>query len=173
MVELLNPPPPWTNRRLVLYHGTTVDGAAEILQTGVRIDRGTIDCDFGRGFYTTTLRRQADHWAWKLASRTEGAVPAVLEFEVDRNHLSRLDTLSFVRGDYDARDFWSFVVHCRLKGPDHVRTGAGQYYDVVIGPVAAFWDQYMTMQGSDQISFHTHEAERLLNSGATARRRIW
>lgn len=154
MVELLNPPPPWTNRRLVLYHGTTVDGPAEILQTGVRIDRGTIDCDFGRGFYTTTLRRQADHWAWKLASRTEGAVPAVLEFEVDRNHLSRLDTLSFVRGD-------------------HVRTGAGQYYDVVIGPVAAFWDQYMTMQGSDQISFHTHEAERLLNSGATARRRVW
>lgn len=170
---LLDPPPPWTNQRLVLYHGTTAAAAAEIFRSGVRVARGRNDCDFGRGFYATTLREQANHWAWRLASRTRGAVPAVVQFEVDRNELSRLDTLSFVRGDRDATDFWSFVVHCRSQGTDHAREEPKKRYDVVIGPVAAFWDQYVTMQGSDQVSFHTPEAERLLNSDMTTRRRVW
>jgi len=170
---LLDPPPPWTNQRLVLYHGTTEAEAAEVLQSGVRVARGLDDCDFGRGFYTTTVRQQANQWAWRLASRTLGAAPAVLEFEVDRNELSRLDTLSFVRGDDRATEFWSFVVHCRLRRTDHAREGSKKQYDVVVGPVAAFWDQYVTMQGSDQISFHTPEAERLLNSNSTTRRRVW
>lgn len=170
---LLDPPPPWTNQRLVIYHGTTRAAATEIMRSGVSVTQGPPKRDFGRGFYATTLRQQANQWAWHLSSQTPGSEPAVLEFQMDRSELGRLDTLSFVRGDRDASDFWSFVVHCRLEGTDHARIGPNKQYDVVIGPVAAFWDQYVTMQGSDQISFHTADAERLLNSHTTARRRVW
>lgn len=45
---LLDAPPPWTNQRLVLYHGTTEAEAAEVLQSGVRVARGLDDCDFGK-----------------------------------------------------------------------------------------------------------------------------
>lgn len=37
------------------------------------------------------------------------------------------------------------------------------YYDLVYGPVAAFWNQRMTIADADQISFHTTKAEAVLN----------
>lgn len=170
---LLDPPRRWANQPLVLYHGTTAAGAAEILRSGVRVSRGREDRDFGRGFYSTTVRKQADQWAWSLAHKQPGATPAVIELTIDRDELSHLETLCFVRGDRDAVDFWSLVVHCRSRRVGHGRLGSRELYDVVIGPVAAFWKQRVTMHDSDQISFHTVDAEKLLNSDRTARRRVW
>ena len=170
---LWNPPAAWTNQPIRIYHGTTDVHADAILQAGVRISNGQLRRDFGPGFYTTTLREQAEHWAWELSSRSADAAPAVLELTLDRDALGELETLAFVRGEREAEDFWSLVTHCRAGAADHVRRGDEARYDVVIGPVAAFWKQRVAMLGADQISFHTQRAQRLLNSAGTDWRRIW
>jgi hypothetical protein len=103
----------------------------------------------------------------------EVAGPAVLEITLDRIALGQLETLAFVRGEREAEDFWSLVSHCRSGATDHARHGREACYDVVIGPVAAFWQQRVSMLGADQISFHTERAQRLLNSARTKRRRVW
>jgi hypothetical protein len=164
---LLYPPPNWRNQPVVLYHGTTVGAAEAILADGVTIEGRRSDRDFGAGFYTTTLQRQARHWAWRRVEQEAGTEPAVVRFEVDRDELARLESLAFVRGDYEAEDFWSFVVHCRTQRTRHARL-SGVPYDVVSGPVTAFWDQRATMPDSDQVSFHTAEAVRVLNTSGRA-----
>jgi hypothetical protein len=89
----------------------------------------------------------------------------VVGVDVDRDQLARLDHLAFVRGEPEAEDYWSFVIHCRSGAPDHGRAAhPSRFYDVVIGPVSAFWQQRLAIAGSDQISFHTDAAERVLNS---------
>ncbi|MCC7369852.1 MAG: hypothetical protein IT306_15600 [Chloroflexi bacterium] len=86
----------------------------------------------------------------------------MLSFLVDREALARLDLLTFVRGDYDAADFWSFVRHCRENDDHHGRVSNGGWYDVVARPVAAFWKQRACYAGADQISFHTASALAVL-----------
>lgn len=173
MSILLNPPAAWTNQPLRVYHGTTDVHADAILHAGVRISTGQLRRDFGPGFYTTTLREQAEHWAWELSGESASAAPAVLQITLNRDALGEMETLAFVRGEREAEDFWSLVAHCRSGATDHGRGGREGRYDVVIGPVSAFWKQRVTMLGSDQISFHTERAQRLLSSANTDWRRIW
>jgi hypothetical protein len=163
-VAIVFPPPPWTNQDVRLYHGTTDQHAAAILSGPVKCSLGRPYRDFGPGFYTTTLLTQAHTWAAEVALTIPGATPAVIELTVAREDLAQLDTLAFVRGDFSADDFWSFVHYCRVGATDHGRGGTrGPYYDVVYGPVAAFWNQRSTISGADQISFHTPAADLLLN----------
>lgn len=147
-----------------LYHGTGLASATSILAAGVVVGRGRPGTDFGPGFYTTTLERQAQRWAYEQASRDR--VPAaVLALDVDHEDLAGLVTLSFVRGDFAAEDFWSFVVHCRLAlDGDHGREGGSRLYDVVAGPVSSFWKQRLLIADVDQISFHSPTAQTVLNA---------
>jgi len=58
-LPILYPPPLWSNQDIVLYHGT-VDTYVSALTTGaVRVSLGKAGTDFGPGFYTTTVQRQA------------------------------------------------------------------------------------------------------------------
>lgn len=162
---MLFPPESWTNPVVRLYHGTLVSRAASIVADGIQVSAGRTQTDFGPGFYTTTLERQAQSWAYQAAQRISGETAAVIMIEADRDELANLHTLAFVRGDFDAEDYWSFVVHCRSGARDHRCAGhSGGLYDLVIGPVASFWQQRTTIAGSDQISFHTLAAETVLNS---------
>lgn len=162
-LDLPFPPRAWSNQSIRLYHGTTMAHAGAITASGVKIEASRFKTDFGRGFYTTTLERQAHAWAWYV-TRKQGGRPAVVYADVDRDELGALETLTFVRGDFDAEDYWSFVVHCRLAGADHARFSAGKrHYDLVVGPVAASWQQRSLMADYDQLSFHTPEAEQVLN----------
>lgn len=148
-----------------MYHGTVDTHVQAILARGIQVSQGRPNHDFGPGFYVTTLQRQAEAWAWQLGQRVRGARPAILRMEIDRDALAELDVLMFVRGSFDADDYWSFVSHCRAGAPSHERTdGPSTFYDVVAGPVAAFWEQRVAMQDADQISFHTPAAEALLNN---------
>lgn len=186
----LNPAPAWQPDRsdyVVLYHGCTVFDKTGIEATGIDVTLCRVDTDFGRGFYTTTNERQARQWAWdryykwladpKNAGRT-GNQPVILRFRVRRyaarsrrgpidDGIDKLASLHFVSGDYDNSDFWSLVQHCRQSSPtairDHRRPTSG-WYDLVIGPVAAFWQQRVAMLGADQLSFHTIKAVRALNA---------
>ncbi|HEX8390832.1 MAG TPA: DUF3990 domain-containing protein [Longimicrobium sp.] len=149
-----------------MYHGTVLSDAEEIVAAGVDIRRGRTRTDFGAGFYTTTLARQAKSWAYQRAQGTRAGQAAVVAFDVDRERFGTLATLPFVRGDFDAEDFWSLVVHCRTGGGRHGFPGrADGMYDAVAGPVAFLCQQRLTIQGVDQISFHTRAAQDVLNSG--------
>jgi len=141
--------------------------AANIKAFGANPLQGRAETDFGPGFYTTTVERQAKSWAWLTAaagtvSGPGGTTGAVVRLEVDRDALGRLDSIGFIRGDYDAEDFWSLVFHCRGGGLGHARSPAARYYDVAYGPVASFWMQRNAMNGADQISFHSSACTPIL-----------
>ena len=158
-------PSSWTNQRLTLYHGM-VDTQVASLLTGIDVRKGRLHTDFGQAFYTSTVERQTASWAWQLSRRLPGTLPAVIRFDVDRDHLADLESLPFARGNFDADDFWSLVFHCRSGGSHHGRGGSRDWYDVVIGPVAASWRQRLTIYDADQVSFHTERAAMLLNASS-------
>lgn len=173
---LLNAPPPWESFRshVLLWHGCLRPAATAIRRDGVDPSRCRPDTDFGRGFYTTTARRQAQHWAWKQSEALDGALrrgrtPVTLRFRVPLAELSALNGLHFVLGDLGNDRLWSFIHHCRQSRPgavrDHLHPDPAHdgWYDVISGPVAAFWDQCVAMIGADQISFHTPAAAEVLN----------
>jgi len=153
-----------------LYHGTLDIHAASVLR-GVQISLGRSNTDFGRGFYTTTVERQALAWAWQLAQRRPGTQPAVICFDVDRDALAGLESIWFVRGSFDADEYWSLVFHGRGGAIDHGRPGPDKWYDVVIGPVAANWWQRQTIHDADQVSFHSAKGAALLSRSGPRRLR--
>lgn len=161
------PPPVWKNQDIVLYHGTT-DTSADAILAAVRVSLGEAEKDFGPGFYTTTLWRQAMKWAAETTA-SKSASPAVIQITVNRDDLAGLQTLGFVLGDDYADDYWSFVHHCRFGALNHGRPGPEPNYDVVFGPVSSKWRQRISMAGADQISFHTPEAELVLNRSVRKR----
>ena len=156
-------PSSWTNQNITLYHGTIQKNVTSILNGVTLTGIGQRYNDFGPGFYTTTMQRQAEAWASQRASQTGGQA-AVVAFTLRRDNLAPLETLWFVRGAYDADDFWSLVFHCRSGGQDHGRTGGSRWYDVVVGSVAAFWQQRVALYDYDQMRFHTRKAFDVLNS---------
>jgi len=163
-------PSAWTNQLLSLYHGTLDIHVPSIL-AGINVHQGRAHTDFGQGFYTTTVERQAHAWAWQLPQRAPGTLPAVIRFDVARDRLAALQCVWFVRGSFDADDFWSLIFHCRTGGGNHARTTNQGWYDVAIGPVAASWRQRLTIHDADQVSFHTSRAATLLNSSNPRRMR--
>lgn len=164
-----NVPSKWSNQKLVLYHGTT-DTEAPAIKAKVDISKGRWHTDFGRGFYTTTLLRQATSWAWTRCQRKPGSKLAVVRLDIERDALAGLQALWFVRGSFDAEDFWSLIFHCRNGNAPHGRLAhTCLEYDVVIGPAAASWKQRLAIHDADQVSFHTPAAETLLNSSKCIR----
>jgi hypothetical protein len=186
---LLDPAPDWdrpgdpSNLRqfLVLWHGcTSWDLDAIRSNPSVLIDprAGREDTDFGQGFYTTSVRRQARHWAWKryygIPASDVGPPgiplqPVVLRFRLKLEDIAPLDSLHFVLGDYDDERYWSLVQYCRQSIAGMPRTHlhptrSDGWYDIVTGPVADFWRQRSTMRQADQVSFHTTNAVDFLNN---------
>jgi len=184
MPSILNPAPPWSLERsasVILWHGCLELDRADIEANGIDPTRGRVDTDFGRGFYTTTVERQARQWAWQrfflwranAANANHQTQPVVLRFRVPRygqkgriRGLDRLFSLHFILGRNENEDYWSFVQHCRQSTPlairNHGRPPAG-WYDLVTGPVSAFWQQRVAMQDADQVSFHTSAGAAILN----------
>lgn len=164
----LVPLPPWAasvHQHLTLWHGCTEKAADSILSKGIELTLAARGSDFGPGFYTTTNRGQAEAWGWGRHVNAKGKRAVVLQWNLDRFDLVNLEVLCFVRSDYDAIDYWSFVHHCRRKAepPFHCHPKGRDCYDVVYGPVSGFWEQRQALTGSDQLSFHTERAIALLN----------
>jgi len=159
--------PSWNDQDIVLYHGTLAAHVGSIFQ-GVNLNRCKHLRDFGRGFYTTTKLTQAERWANDLAVQTAGAVPAVIEFRVERHRLALLEALFFVRGAGTAVDFWSFVQFCRSSATDHGRAHS-LWYDLVVGPVMGSLRKQTVIPDGDQISFHTAQATAVLDGSQKVR----
>jgi len=45
----------------IVYHGSTTEHIKSLEQ--IKVDYGRKDLDFGQGFYTTSVRKQAVEWA--------------------------------------------------------------------------------------------------------------
>lgn len=104
-----------------LYHGSNV----EVRKPSLKKSRKKTD--FGRGFYTTTQKEQAEHWTSIKMDRAKSGKRIVSVFEVDDLLLtnSELKIREFNGPD---EDWLNFVVNSR-KGIEHD-------YDLVFGPVA-------------------------------------
>ena len=129
--------------------------------------------DFGKGFYLTEIREQAEKMASRTAHIYEGE-PIVTEFEFDESALSKLSVKQF---DGPNEEWALFVLANRSK--EHEQPTHS--YDIVIGPVADddiaqlfrnFNDGYinltMLVEGlkykkvSSQYFFHTEAAIKYL-----------
>src|SRR5258708_7025957 len=100
----------WRNDPLVLYHGTVGLHATDLESNGPDLIKCRLKRDFGRGFYTTRRYAQSVEFAnsqyQKMRSlyvrdprRPDPECAAIVEYIIDRNARSMLDTLAFVFPD--------------------------------------------------------------------------
>lgn len=142
-----------------LYHGSNV----EVRNPNLRYGRNTTD--FGKGFYTTTQKEQAEKWTEIKLDRAKTGKKIVSVFEVDDALIANPELRIREFHGVDA-DWLNFVVNCR-KGQVHD-------FDLVFGPVAndkvfttvnLFESGVLSVEAAilqlkayktyDQLSFHT------------------
>lgn len=106
---------------MLVYHGSNV----EVRKPSLLKSRKKTD--FGRGFYTTTQKEQAEHWTSIKIDRANTGRRIVSVFEVDDALLTNPELK--IREFHGPDEAWlNFVVDSR-KGVEHD-------YDIVFGPVA-------------------------------------
>ena len=152
---------------MLLYHGSTMAVRKPI------VSRGRGKTDFGKGFYTTTSREQAEKWAQIKRDRMGGEAHAIVSvFELDDAVLNN-PTYHTRHFDGATAEWLDFVVGNR-RGEVH------HNFDLIMGPVAndklyatitlyengildanAAIEQLNTHQLFDQLSFHTTKACKL------------
>lgn len=104
-----------------LYHGSNV----EVRNPSLRYGRNKTD--FGKGFYTTTQKEQAEKWTEIKSDRAKTGKKIVSVYEVDEALLANPELR--IREFHGVDVAWlDFVVGCRK--------GQGHDYDLVFGPVA-------------------------------------
>lgn len=150
-----------------LYHGSTVEVRKPSLHYGRE------RTDFGKGFYTTTLAEQAEHWANIKKDRAKALRAIVSVYEIDDALLS--DKSLHIREFHGVDEDWlNFVVGCRKEN------ATMHDFDLVFGPVAndnvfltvnlyesgaldakAAIAQLRAYKTYDQLSFHT---DRVISS---------
>lgn len=151
-----------------LYHGSIV----EVHKPSLRYGRERTD--FGKGFYTTTLAEQAEHWAEIKKDRAKAARAVVSVYEIDDTFLS--DTSLNIREFHGVDESWlNFVVECRKEkatkhdfdlvfGPvanDNVFTTVNLYESGILDAPAAI-AQLRAYKTYDQLSFHTERVIKML-----------
>ena len=122
--------------------------------------------DFGKGFYVTTVREQAERWARRKADLL-GGMPVISQYFMNE------DTSQFRVKTFpdDLMEWIEFVCDCRDERPIYLE------YDLIIGKVAndkvfrvvdmyysGIWDKERTLReiraypNYDQIAFITQSA---------------
>ena len=166
-----------------LYHGTS-SVHEESFMRGIDLARGELKTDFGRGFYTTSVYKQAEKIAtdrslyYNEQPGSKKSYPMVITYNMDVRELLSLKGL--ILNETDSR--WAeFILNNRL-GTGFYFTGfhnQGQVYDYVygaqagvlmIGLVQKFKDRQLGFETfmhrmqpqhplrQSQVSFHTKEA---------------
>lgn len=126
---------------MIVYHG----GAEVIIDPDVKFSKKYLD--FGRGFYVTTYKEQAEKWAQRRSMRNRGT--AVVNIYELTDNLDKYNVINFK----DDEIWLNFVCDCR-RGTDIYKQ-----YDIAIGSVAdddvfksidmyfkGFWDEEKTLK---------------------------
>jgi len=104
---------------MILYHGSYLS----VEKPDLSFSRLTLD--FGKGFYTTPIKEQAESWSKRfINSKGKGTVSS---YNFNENEMPLLKVLKF---DSYSEDWLEFIVSCR-KGND-----IGLGYDLIIGGIA-------------------------------------
>lgn len=149
-----------SEKELILFHGTTA------VFDKVLLEKSHNRRDFGKGFYTTILERQAKDWAYRLSLREKKKEYYVYTFSFLESPELNIRRFTAMDGEW-----LEFIKENRSKG------GIQHKYDVVIGPVAddntmetvqLYIAQTLSKeeavnrlkysQINNQISFHTEKA---------------
>jgi len=142
---------------LDLYHGTWGAAAQSIVSQGINLSLGNPETDFGRGFYVTTLRTQAEEWARRNTD------PAVVHFRILRSNLTPGSLCGLVFPSADM-EFITLVKWMRTVQP--AMGGVG--YDFVEGPLLLNPSSCLAGQtcltGGQQDSIHSQSAATMLNN---------
>jgi hypothetical protein len=170
----------WGNKPFTVYHGTVGPWADAIVQkqpNAIDLTKCSHDTDFGRGFYVTRIPEHAilhanqryddlqDEFVRAARSSTMSRRPfdpecaAMIEFEVELDRLSALETLAFVQ---PIPAWLDFVRHCRQGNQNH-KMSPDSYYHVVYGPMLAPTDN-SAIPNREQIGFHSPLATAVLHS---------
>lgn len=107
-----------------LYHGSNQPIEKIDLSKGKKFK------DFGQGFYTTHLIKQAQEWSRTVTNRF-GGTPTVMEYEFDLDKATAAG-LNVKIFDVADREWALFVMANRDRSGEEYRHD----YDIVIGPVA-------------------------------------
>jgi hypothetical protein len=151
---------------MIVYHGSIIT-----------VDRPDVNhsyrpLDFGKGFYVTSVREQAERWARRKAALL-GKEKAIISVYEMKENTAGLKVKSFAP---DLLDWIDFVCECRDGKTEY------QKYDLICGKVAndrvfrvvdmyhtGIWDKERALKEIkvyptyDQIAFITQEAiEKLL-----------
>lgn len=109
---------------MTLYHGSDVCVENPLAKAGRK------NLDFGRGFYLTTLRKQAEAWASIIATRKSKLTSGIVSvYNFDRDKAIAEGIVFKIFEAYDM-EWLEYVINCR-NGKDVYSA-----YDVVEGGVA-------------------------------------
>jgi len=153
---------------MLLYHGSTMAVRKPI------VSRGRGKTDFGKGFYTTTSREQAEKWAQIKRDRMGDEAHAIVSvFELDDAVLNNpayhtrhfdgatAEWLDFVVGNRRGEVHHNFDLIMWPVANDRLYATITLYENGILDANAAI-DQLNTHQLFDQLSFHTTKACKLL-----------
>lgn len=107
-----------------LYHGTNIDFSKILLS------KCNPNKDFGRGFYLTNIRSQAQEMAIRRTEFSGTGTPVVQEYLFDENLLKSAD-LNVKIFEGVSREWAEFILMNRKARGKKLHD-----YDIVIGPVA-------------------------------------
>jgi hypothetical protein len=144
---------------MTVFHGSNV-GFDKVLLDFAKERR-----DFGMGFYTTTIKKQAADWAENICRRYKTHTAYLYEFEFSPTGLT-VKTFNAM-----TKDWLDFIMKNRIRGSTQ------HAFDIVTGPVAndrtvntlnLYLDGELSleetlnrltyMQANDQIAMHTARA---------------
>lgn len=151
------------DRIINLYHGTLRQHAQSIYDNGVELGHGVGDMDFGRGFYTTELFRQASQWANKLVQRERNKIHgAIVKFNVPQSEFDNLNNLKFPRATLRWRQFVTDGRNGELRDDHDTVSGP-----LLLNPGAVIGEEReknnWLHSGGQQTAFNTQAAVNVLN----------
>ncbi|XP_020899178.1 uncharacterized protein LOC110237894 [Exaiptasia diaphana] len=125
-----------SNHVQVLYHGTDMDSAYDILKGGIAVSMGSQKRDFsdGRGFYLTKNFEDAKNWAFSTTQK-----PVVLVFCIPKTLLREAKKLSLL-GESE-RSRWEMIVNANRSGIlDWQMRQKLKEFECIEGPVSSVSD---------------------------------
>ena len=150
---------------LTLYHGSNHDF------NNVDLSKSKGRRDFGKGFYTTTIKEQAQQWGYNMFNRFGGDGIFLYEFEFSPSGDLKSKMFTGITDEW-----FDFILENRIHG------GLQHDYDYIQGPVAndktfltitGFIDGIFSREeamrrlqyskSNDQLSIHTEKAVTFLN----------
>ncbi|NBJ74968.1 DUF3990 domain-containing protein, partial [Neglecta sp. X4] len=105
---------------MIIYHGSSIAIEKPDIEHSFR------SLDFGKGFYTTSVREQAERWARRKADILGQEKGIVNVYQMGEDSLGLLYKVF----SEDLSEWIDFVCACRDGGSEYLQ------YDVIIGKVA-------------------------------------